>query len=68
MVGPFLEVSLIEDSALRDTTIPIFVDMMTCEFYSKTPSGEKQDFGLVSSINFLSFADSVIFVIYLVRE
>uniref|UniRef100_A0A914WPM6 DOCKER domain-containing protein n=1 Tax=Plectus sambesii TaxID=2011161 RepID=A0A914WPM6_9BILA len=40
LVGPFLEVSLIEDPTLRDTTIPIFFDMMTCEFYSKTLTGD----------------------------
>ncbi len=34
MVGPFLEMSLIPETELRKATIPIFFDMMQCEFYS----------------------------------
>ena len=34
MVGPFLEMSLIPEMELRKATIPIFFDMMQCEFYS----------------------------------
>ncbi|CAM1325956.1 DOCK2 (predicted), partial [Pycnogonum litorale] len=34
MVGPFLEMTLIPEIELRKATIPIFFDMMQCEFYS----------------------------------
>ncbi len=34
MVGNFLEMTLIPDIDLRNATIPIFFDMMQCEFYS----------------------------------
>ncbi|CAB4057263.1 DOCK1 [Lepeophtheirus salmonis] len=34
MVGPFLKMSLIPESELRKSVIPIFFDMMQCEFYS----------------------------------
>lgn len=34
MIGPFLEISLIPNYRLRKTVIPIFFDMMECEFYS----------------------------------
>ncbi|CAG2122271.1 unnamed protein product, partial [Medioppia subpectinata] len=34
MVGPFLEMTLIPEMELRKATIPIFFDMMQCEFYS----------------------------------
>ncbi|XP_039295839.1 dedicator of cytokinesis protein 1 [Nilaparvata lugens] len=34
LVGPFLEMTLIPENELRKATIPIFFDMMQCEFYS----------------------------------
>lgn len=34
LVGPFLEMTLIPEHELRKGTIPIFFDMMQCEFYS----------------------------------
>ena len=34
MVGPFLEMTLIPETELRKDTIPIFFDMMQCEYYS----------------------------------
>lgn len=34
LVGPILEMSLIPDEELRQDTIPIFFDMMQCEYYS----------------------------------
>ena len=34
MIGPFLEMTLTPELELRRTTIPIFFDMMQCEFYS----------------------------------
>ena len=34
MVGPFLEMTLIPEIELRKATMPIFFDMMQCEFYS----------------------------------
>ncbi|KFM70969.1 Dedicator of cytokinesis protein 1, partial [Stegodyphus mimosarum] len=38
MVGPFLEMTLIPEAELRKATIPIFFDMMQCEFYSHRSS------------------------------
>ena len=38
MVGNFLEMTLIPDIDLRTATIPIFFDMMQCEFYSNSRS------------------------------
>lgn len=34
LIGPFLEMTLIPEIELRRATIPIFFDMMQCEFYS----------------------------------
>ena len=34
LVGPFLEMTLVPDPELRAMTIPLFFDMMQCEFYS----------------------------------
>ncbi|CAL4142292.1 unnamed protein product, partial [Meganyctiphanes norvegica] len=34
MIGPFLEMTMLPDYDLRKATIPIFFDMMQCEFYS----------------------------------
>ena len=34
MVGPFLEMTLIPETELRRATVPIFFDMMQCEFVS----------------------------------
>lgn len=38
MVGPFLEMTLIPETELRKAIIPIFFDMMMCEFYSPKSS------------------------------
>lgn len=38
IVGLFVEMTLIPDVELRKETIPIFFDMMTCEYYSKVPT------------------------------
>ena len=40
MVGPFLEMTLLPETELRKATIPIFFDMMQCEFYSPRHQGE----------------------------
>ncbi|XP_046384567.1 dedicator of cytokinesis protein 1 isoform X4 [Ischnura elegans] len=40
LVGPFLEMTLIPETELRKATIPIFFDMMQCEFYSSRNVGE----------------------------
>lgn len=34
LVGPILEMALIPETELRKATIPIFFDMMQCEYYS----------------------------------
>lgn len=33
MVGPILEMTLVPEIELRKATIPIFFDMMQCEFH-----------------------------------
>ena len=43
LVGPFLEMTLIPETELRRATIPIFFDMMQCEFYS--PRVPSESFG-----------------------
>lgn len=40
MVGPFLEMTMIPDVELRKATIPIFFDMMQCEYYSQRDQGK----------------------------
>ena len=40
MVGPFLEMTLIPETELRKATIPIFFDMMQCEYYSSKHRNE----------------------------
>ena len=56
LVGAFLKVALMEDAETRDATIPIFFDMMQCEFHSSVP--EQQSFKqfadeLVQQLDFL---------------
>lgn len=46
MVGPFLKMTLVPETELRKATIPIFFDMMQCEYYSskhRTEDGEPVD-------------------------
>lgn len=40
LVGSILEMTLIPETELRRHTIPIFFDMMQCEFYSSRHSGD----------------------------
>lgn len=40
MVGQFLEMSLLPETEIRKATIPIFFDMMQCEYYSPRHLGE----------------------------
>ncbi|XP_059352590.1 dedicator of cytokinesis protein 1-like isoform X2 [Daphnia carinata] len=40
IVGQFLEMALLPETELRKATIPIFFDMMQCEFYSPRVQGE----------------------------
>lgn len=40
LVGAILEMTLIPEAELRRATIPIFFDMMQCEFYSSKNSNE----------------------------
>lgn len=40
IVGQFLEMTLLPETELRKATIPIFFDMMQCEFYSPRQQGE----------------------------
>ncbi|XP_043216564.1 dedicator of cytokinesis protein 1-like isoform X2 [Amphibalanus amphitrite] len=41
LVGPFLEMTLVPDPELRGMTIPLFFDMMQCEFYSPIKPGSQ---------------------------
>ncbi|XP_044743403.1 dedicator of cytokinesis protein 1 isoform X2 [Chrysoperla carnea] len=41
LIGPFLEMTLIPETELRKATIPIFFDMMQCEYYSSKYLVEK---------------------------
>ena len=36
MVGPFLEMTLIPEAELRKATIPLFFDLLECEYTAKT--------------------------------
>ena len=36
MVGPFLDLTLVAEDELRRTTIPIFYDLLQCEFQQKS--------------------------------
>ena len=52
MVGNFLEMTLIPDIDLRIATIPIFFDMMQCEFYSSIrPPGHHGSRTSLSSVD-----------------
>lgn len=47
MVGPILEVTLVPELELRRSTIPIFFDMMLCEYqltksFSRVSAGESR--------------------------
>lgn len=35
MVGPFLDLTLVAEEELRRTTIPLFYDLLECEFANK---------------------------------
>jgi len=35
MVGPFLEMTLIPEKELRKETIPVFYDLLDCEYSTK---------------------------------
>ncbi|XP_041370196.1 dedicator of cytokinesis protein 1-like isoform X4 [Gigantopelta aegis] len=41
MVGPILEMTLIPETELRKATIPIFFDMMLCEFNQPVPNSNR---------------------------
>ena len=51
MIGPFLEMTLIPEVELRKATIPIFFDMIQCEYYS--------DPSLLGDINGFPHADEI---------
>ncbi|NWT74781.1 DOCK5 protein, partial [Prunella himalayana] len=50
MVGPILEVTLVPEPELRKATIPIFFDMMQCEFnFTLSPSQQLWGLGIPST-------------------
>ncbi|BES96169.1 Dedicator of cytokinesis [Nesidiocoris tenuis] len=59
LVGPFLEMTLIPEVELRKATLPIFFDMMQCEFYSYKESEGKRDSANIKA-NFLEFENEMI--------
>ncbi|KAF7990611.1 hypothetical protein HCN44_000416 [Aphidius gifuensis] len=63
LVGPILEMALIPEAELRKATIPIFFDMMQCEFYSsKIVDGygdTKRDPGHIKG-NFVEYENEMI--------
>uniref|UniRef100_A0A915BXE8 Dedicator of cytokinesis TPR repeats region domain-containing protein n=1 Tax=Parascaris univalens TaxID=6257 RepID=A0A915BXE8_PARUN len=50
MVGSFLQVALIDDNVVRETVIPIFFDMLECEFYSN-PHHEISKWTRIEEVN-----------------
>ncbi|KAF6209244.1 hypothetical protein GE061_014989 [Apolygus lucorum] len=59
LVGPFLEMTLIPENELRERTIPIFFDMMQCEFYSYKETNGKRDSANVKA-HFREFENEMI--------
>uniref|UniRef100_A0A0A9Z7E6 Dedicator of cytokinesis protein 1 n=1 Tax=Lygus hesperus TaxID=30085 RepID=A0A0A9Z7E6_LYGHE len=59
LVGPFLEMTLIPENELRERTIPIFFDMMQCEFYSYKETDGKRDSASVKA-HFHEFENEMI--------
>ncbi|XP_072936138.1 dedicator of cytokinesis protein 1 [Epargyreus clarus] len=50
LVGPFLEVSFLRDEVVRNTTIPLFFDMMQTEYSHNVASGECEEGGLLRTL------------------
>ena len=57
MVGPFLEMTLIPESELRKATIPLFFDLLECEYSAKA------NFKQVSSKFYYVFIDLLVRVV-----
>ncbi|XP_073969012.1 dedicator of cytokinesis protein myoblast city isoform X3 [Rhodnius prolixus] len=60
MVGPFLEMTLIPEVELRKATLPIFFDMMQCEFYSSKDSRDSRRDSTHIKANFNDFENEMI--------
>ncbi|CAH1397385.1 unnamed protein product [Nezara viridula] len=60
LVGPFLEMTLIPESDLRKATLPIFFDMMQCEFYSPRDTSDNRRDSTQIKANFLEFENEMI--------
>ncbi|KAK9502031.1 hypothetical protein O3M35_012639 [Rhynocoris fuscipes] len=60
LVGPFLEMTLIPEVELRKATLPIFFDMMQCEFYSSKESGDSRRDSAHIKANFNDFENEMI--------
>ena len=58
IVGPFLEMTLIPETELRKATIPIFFDMMQCEYYSQ--NGRTNGGSGIGKQNFNELEDAII--------
>ena len=57
MVGPFLEMTLIPESELRKATIPLFFDLLECEYSAKA------NFKQVSSKFYYVYIDLLVRVV-----
>ena len=51
MVGPFLEMTLIPEEEMRRSTIPLFYDLMDCEFQIKGTFKQVRDFGIYLNLD-----------------
>ncbi|KAK6633076.1 hypothetical protein RUM43_012819 [Polyplax serrata] len=71
LVGAILEMTLVPESELRRATIPIFFDMMQCEFYSSKNSCDmsftKRDSTSIKG-NFSEFENEMIFKLDILFE
>ena len=51
MVGPFLEMTLIPEEEMRRSTIPLFYDLMDCEFQIKGTFKQVRDFEIYLNLD-----------------
>jgi dedicator of cytokinesis protein 1 len=60
MVGEFLEMTLIPETDLRKATIPIFFDMIQCEYYSSRFNAKQNRDSTMSKATFDGFQNELI--------
>lgn len=59
MVGPFLEMTLIPEAELRKATIPLFFDLLQCEYKAKGTFKQVTKFIIIisSDLTFLPLSE-----------